>query len=360
MASTSTSPPRQYFLCVDGGGSKCTAVLVGSDGSTLTGDAGPCNPSTIGLEATVEVISTAIHTALAKDTKMPSSLADLSIASAWIGIAGYDRPALAPLINEAIEKLLGLSLGPQLRITADIDLLAVNSAQWEAKSAIVLVAGTGSVAMSYGKAEDSKDDENSNVLIRTGRVGGWGALLGDDGAGFAIGREALRTALRTSDALQSFDGDFDTDKTEMPNLSRAVLSYFREERLREGNKTPFHPRDLLSSILSSTASSSPTKTIAHAARLVLSLAGEDGQAKQILDKGAASLADLVAQLVAIKKLEPTQTALIMAGGLLNHDLYNRIVREELTKRQLNFRWTAQVESPALEGAKFLASRQIDM
>ena len=33
-----------YVLCVDGGGSKCQAVLLSKDGAEGTGEAGPCNP----------------------------------------------------------------------------------------------------------------------------------------------------------------------------------------------------------------------------------------------------------------------------------------------------------------------------
>lgn len=34
---------EEYVLCVDGGGSKCAAVLLGSNGTTGRGEAGPCN-----------------------------------------------------------------------------------------------------------------------------------------------------------------------------------------------------------------------------------------------------------------------------------------------------------------------------
>ena len=34
----------QYVLCVDGGGSKCEAVILREDGAKGTGEAGPCNP----------------------------------------------------------------------------------------------------------------------------------------------------------------------------------------------------------------------------------------------------------------------------------------------------------------------------
>ncbi|MBW3535709.1 MAG: hypothetical protein KY453_10940, partial [Gemmatimonadetes bacterium] len=52
---------------------------------------------------------------------------------------------------------------------------------------VLLVAGTGSIA--WGRSEDG----------RTGRVGGWGTLLGDEGSGHAIGLEALRRVTRDAD-----------------------------------------------------------------------------------------------------------------------------------------------------------------
>ncbi|CAK7219877.1 hypothetical protein SEUCBS140593_004041 [Sporothrix eucalyptigena] len=341
-----TPAPPSYVLCVDGGGSKCTAVLISSEGTILTGHAGPCNPSTIGIDATIAVITSAILSALATtDNTTSQTIASLTIASAWVGIAGYDRPALAPAINEAVSNLLSLSLGPRLRITADIDLLSVNAVkQPETRSAIVLVAGTGSVAMSYTKMDGDA------VMYRSGRVGGWGPLLGDDGSGFSIGKAALRVALRTSDAVTADPAS----NIDVPPLSQAVFDMYKEERKATGND--FLPRDLLSCILTSSSSSSPTKTIAHAARLVLSLSKMDEQSQKILKEGAASLADLVVELLRIQKLDPGHTALVMAGGLLCHGIYNTMVGDELARRDVKFKWSTQVESPALEGAKFLAEK----
>ena len=41
---TGTNDDPQYVLCVDGGGSKCRAVVLGRDRVAGTGEAGPCNP----------------------------------------------------------------------------------------------------------------------------------------------------------------------------------------------------------------------------------------------------------------------------------------------------------------------------
>ena len=49
---------------------------------------------------------------------------------------------------------------------------------------IITIAGTGSIA--FGRNRDGK----------TARVGGWGYIFGDEGAGFDLVRQALRAALR--------------------------------------------------------------------------------------------------------------------------------------------------------------------
>jgi N-acetylglucosamine kinase-like BadF-type ATPase len=52
---------------------------------------------------------------------------------------------------------------------------------------VALIAGTGSIAL--GRARDG----------RTGRAGGWGPLLGDEGSGADITRRALRAACQAAD-----------------------------------------------------------------------------------------------------------------------------------------------------------------
>ena len=43
-ASNGIGGKRKYVLCVDGGGSKCSAVVVSEDGTVCSGESGPCNP----------------------------------------------------------------------------------------------------------------------------------------------------------------------------------------------------------------------------------------------------------------------------------------------------------------------------
>jgi N-acetylmuramic acid 6-phosphate etherase len=43
-ACNGTSGKGKYILCVDGGGSKCSAVIVSDEGFICNGESGPCNP----------------------------------------------------------------------------------------------------------------------------------------------------------------------------------------------------------------------------------------------------------------------------------------------------------------------------
>lgn len=250
------------------------------------------------------------------------------------------------MIDAAISDFLNIPIGPRLTVSTDIDILSVKAAAEPlAESAIVLVAGTGSIAMSYARKEGR--------FIRTARVGGWGPLLGDDGSGFAIGKEALKIALKKSDSLRQAQLA-DIDDREAHSISEAVFAHFREV------EESFDPRDLLSTILapSSNSGTPPTKRIAQVAQVVLSVAGSNEKAQNILHRGSLSLAELVLDLIKGRNIDQSRTVLIMAGGLLQSPLYNNMVREALHEEGVKFGWTTDVQVPALEGARWLANQDI--
>ncbi|KAG8409902.1 hypothetical protein J3458_018979 [Metarhizium acridum] len=175
-------------LCVDAGGTSCKAVIMSGDGVSGCGAAGPCNVSSIGLDAAIASMSQAIQDA-ADDCPVTKGrkFGNITFQSVWFGIAGYERPALAQAVNNAVYELVKTPPGTRPRITADTDLLSASmSAEQDIDSIMVLVSGTGSIGISFRRTELG--------FQRTARVGGWGHLLGDDGSGYSIGREALRRA----------------------------------------------------------------------------------------------------------------------------------------------------------------------
>jgi hypothetical protein len=61
----------------------------------------------------------------------------------------------------------------------------------------VAIAGTGSVVVSFRK---ETLETGSHKIRQLARAGGWGFMLGDDGAGFFAGREAVRQVLEKFEA----------------------------------------------------------------------------------------------------------------------------------------------------------------
>jgi N-acetylglucosamine kinase-like BadF-type ATPase len=86
----------------------------------------------------------------------------------------------------------------KVRIVHDIELAYY--ANFEVGEGILLYAGTGSIAMYI-------DDEAGPV-----RAGGWGYLLGDEGAAFWIGRESIRWVLAGLDTGEDVEADSLSDE----------------------------------------------------------------------------------------------------------------------------------------------------
>src|SRR5262249_40861561 len=77
---------------------------------------------------------------------------------------------------------------PNSRVRVESDAVVAYAGAIGLMPGVLLIAGTGSIAI--GRKPDG------SML----RVGGWGPHFGDEGSGFWIGREAVRVALRSSDA----------------------------------------------------------------------------------------------------------------------------------------------------------------
>jgi N-acetylmuramic acid 6-phosphate etherase len=219
-------------------------------------------------------------------------------------------------------------------------------------SAIVLVVGTGSVAMSYKR--------KGKEFERVGRVGGWGRLLGDEGSGYAIGREGIRRALKDCDAHALRKSTADGLACFSP-LSREVLEYFQR---RNADCTP---ETLLSHILIRSTignlgeddDASRTKTIASAASAVFAAVEKDAEAKEILESGASNVAELVRVLVKEQIINVSQCALVLGGGLMGNIMYRDAVRAIIQEQCGKFNQVKFINEPAVSAAKSLFDHSQD-
>lgn len=165
-------------LGVDGGGTRTRALLVDDDGIPLgrgEGPAGIVGPE--GADAAARAVEAAARGALAE----AGSQGPVDVL--WAGLAGAGSESRRRAARSELETL---GLARRVAVGTDVEA-AFRDAFSPGESGILLVAGTGSIALGR----------------RAGgpwiRVGGWGALLGDEGSGYRLGLEAARSVLRGYD-----------------------------------------------------------------------------------------------------------------------------------------------------------------
>ncbi len=99
-------------------------------------------------------------------------------AGIGVGIAGAGDLDARAEVKQVLKKRW-----PQSRIMVHHDAFIAHYGAFEGGPGVLLIAGTGSIA--YGR----------NAEGREARAGGWGWMLGDEGSGWWIGREAVRAVL---------------------------------------------------------------------------------------------------------------------------------------------------------------------
>jgi N-acetylmuramic acid 6-phosphate etherase len=279
------------------------------------------------------------------DATRGRSIQELRLAEAWIGLAGGDREAIGSRIRVEVARFLGQRPDMMLSVTNDIQLLATASShQFKSDDVIVLVAGTGSIAMRYW--------QEGNVVRRVARAGGWGALLGDDGSGFDIGRKAIRTALyQAEEQLNSHP----TNGNTLDPLAEIVFQHFQPVGAKAGDV------DLLNKVLLSGSgaeqSVSQTKQkIAGCAKAVIGAVTTSKRAECIVSDAVDSLVCLVRTVSKTASSGASKPFLILAGGLMSSDLVRHHLENRLGKEGLRFSSTEQVRNSASMGAQFLAEK----
>jgi N-acetylglucosamine kinase-like BadF-type ATPase len=164
-----------HVLGIDAGGSKTVCQVGHPDGGLIREVRGAgANLQSSGELQVEKVLHDVMSEALSGIDGAP--------AAVCIGIAGVGRPHDARVMRAMVSRLCRGS-----RSLIVNDALIALEAGAPGRPGIVLIAGTGSIA--YGR------DASGNAA----RAGGWGHLLGDEGSGFWLGRQALRAVLRAAD-----------------------------------------------------------------------------------------------------------------------------------------------------------------
>lgn len=167
-----------FVVGVDGGGSKVRAAVVSAD-LNIHGqsEGGSANPNAAGSDAAMQTIQTCIYSAV-----KAAGIDITQVRAVGVGIAGADMIHARQWLQQVIAGIM-----PHARLAASSDYeIALVGAHGERRG-VLLLAGTGSVAYGINSAGD------------TALVGGWGYLAGDEGGGYWLGMQALRSAIRHFD-----------------------------------------------------------------------------------------------------------------------------------------------------------------
>lgn len=168
---------EQYFLGIDGGGSKCKAVVVSQDNTILgTGISGPGNPLH-GYEQAINSITASALLAL-KDAGLEHVQLENIIAG--VGLAGVNLPVLFDQMSAWDHPFKQMFLAT--------DLLIACLGAHQGSDGAVMITGTGSCGFSY-------------VDGQSFMIGAHGFPHGDKGSGAWFGLQAAKQVLLSIDGL---------------------------------------------------------------------------------------------------------------------------------------------------------------
>src|SRR6476646_8141875 len=164
-----------HVLGIDAGGTKTVCLLADQSGSIVSeGRGAGANLQSSGELAVEKVLHEVMETAIGDRAITPSAIC--------LGIAGVDREN-----DERTVRAIMRRIGYKARVLVVNDALIALVAGAEDSPGIVVIAGTGSIV--YGR----------NGAGEAARAGGWGHMIGDEGSGYWIGREALAAVMRAAD-----------------------------------------------------------------------------------------------------------------------------------------------------------------
>ena len=165
-----------YYLALDAGGTS-TRCWVADEERVLARETGP----TVKLMHAGEELATERLEELVRRALGAAGVKGEEVTRAVMGLAGISSSR----VRTWAERVCASLFGGELLLRGD-EAIALDAA-FQDGPGILIIAGTGSIAV--GRCADG-------AMVT---AGGWGPVIGDEGAGYWIGLEAIRTGLRAQD-----------------------------------------------------------------------------------------------------------------------------------------------------------------
>jgi N-acetylglucosamine kinase-like BadF-type ATPase len=257
-----------YVLGIDAGGTKTVCYLADSEGRIIgEGRGGGANLQAQGELEVEKVLHAVIDQAIGDRAILPSAVC--------LGVAGVDRPE-----DDRTVRAIMRRLGYKKHALVVNDALVALVAGIGDEPGVVLIAGTGSIA--YGV----------NAAGVAARSGGWGFVLGDEGSGYWIGRQALAAVVREADGRGP--------RTE---LTPFVLEHFNLPRA-DGLVREVYDRGLQRQAIAAIG------VVVERAR-----AAGDIVAAEILNKAGEELTRAAASVISRLEMRGQTFGTVLAGGM---------------------------------------------
>ncbi|MBR5314412.1 MAG: XRE family transcriptional regulator [Clostridia bacterium] len=261
---------NNYFIAIDGGGTKTEFVLFEKSGriiKRLVLDS--TNPNSVGVEKSIDTLKKGIGELL------NSSNAKYIFA----GVSGVTTGNHIQTIQNALKECFGIP------VTVDTDGTNLLAMAKDPANAAIVISGTGSVIFVRKNYE------------RT-RVGGWGYMFDQPGSAYSVGRLAVNHTLSVNDGFEP----------------KSQLSSLVEEYLG-GNVW-----QKLSNVYEKGVS-----YIASIAPIVVKAAENgDKTSQNILENEATELAKLI---IHSKEKYGAPSEFLCAGGFINNEYFKNLVEK---------------------------------
>jgi len=309
-----------YIIGIEGGGTKTTAVLCAMDGLILTeAQGGPSNFHIAGIEKTantlLDLIQTCCHSV---GCSVPQ------IGAVVAGLAGAGRVPDQQRILEGLLEVARIKNISLEKVSIESDARIALEGAFSGKPGIIVIAGTGSIV--FGK------DEHERVY----RAGGWGRIIGDEGSGYAIGRESFRAVAKMLDGHG--------DKTTLANLFNEKFGLASQDAIID-------------------AIYSENYDLASVVPAVMEAASKgDRVTKKIFIRACADLVEVIDSVLMKMnkgKKSVSKRSLAFVGSLLmNDNYYSRKIRSAI-KREVPLVSIRTAESSPVVGAALMALRSFN-
>lgn len=261
-----------FYAGIDGGGTKTTVICRNADGSDLDKRLfGPFNINGIGEKAFFAMLEDIV-----------SYLSSLGTCTALcIGAAGISNQTMQNLVSSAMKK----ANIERWKLVGDHEIALFGAL--EGRSGIGLIAGTGSIC--FGRGVDG----------RLERSGGWGHLIGDEGSGYGLGRDALGYVARQLDGIgqETLITRLLAQKMGLASRSDIISYVYSHDKTAVSDLSPIVEEAYFQS---------------------------DSAAVSIVKANAQALVTIVASVAEKLSLSPARVALL--GGLISH---KTCMRDEL-------------------------------